>query len=248
MNEKITRLEAPIKTSLRYNFHSLVDGPINLSLYLDNLTDISNQLLLTFDYSGIFQQMSLITSGIIPQSHSYIESASKTWPFFIVENSEICKWLAYESAGINKPEDFKHYVIVTKNVIFDIVSGADPFFNIVAKDKKKKHFCSYPNTLNKEKNLLEYEELSGLLATIQRHNNSEAPIEYIIERLEFRSEGILEHDAAWSKQFNEYIEKIRINKALHNKVNIESTLNQMQKIIKEKMKLYEPYLEDTVYE
>ncbi len=63
------------------------------------------------------------TYNEIPDIQKYRENFYGV-PLYRVENSEYCKWLVQESAGIYT--EFQHYVIITINDIVDVISDVPP--------------------------------------------------------------------------------------------------------------------------
>ncbi len=55
----------------------------------------------------------------------------RDWFLYRVENSDFLKWTALESLGIYGDLYNKHFCIVTENDVVDILSAADPTFEII---------------------------------------------------------------------------------------------------------------------
>ena len=53
--------------------------------------------------------------------------------FFIVENSNLIKWLVTESGGFIECFELKHFVFLNYNYFFDIVAHSNPDIEIIKK-------------------------------------------------------------------------------------------------------------------
>lgn len=131
MQEQWLRWEPSLKVANSYIFEKISEKAersekFNIEL-IDNL--LQNKKLKIKFKDGVlayrlvkneFRQQTLI------QLQSLYDAEYLNWPFFKVQNSTYIEWLTKQACNIYPPEDFVHYVFLTKNYTLDVIDSSGP--------------------------------------------------------------------------------------------------------------------------
>jgi len=125
----------------QYYMTALIDDVTGFYIRLGESNNNPRGLFITFEHSiGAYR---ITDEGdraakLLYLHDTYGHDFFAKWSFFTVVNSEYLEWISQEAAGIFDAKSTKHLVLITENVIIDIVSSYEPKIELIADIKQHK--------------------------------------------------------------------------------------------------------------
>lgn len=136
MIEQWIKWEPLLGLTETYCIDSICDSSDGFTIILSEEKDENKKIVMKFGYSvGSHRQTNEDLSSFVINElcKTYGENFYVNSSFFRVENSNYLKWLSEQSGAISDELQYKHFVIMTSDVILDIAARFEPTIEWVTK-------------------------------------------------------------------------------------------------------------------
>lgn len=114
---------------------------LNGNYYLEKISEKYGKFEITLEHTKTKKSIRFIFSNVFVSRYveeglrfilfellevKYGVNFYKDWAFFQVQNSDLLQWIHIYSAGTSDMRNIKHFVIMTQEVILDILCASDP--------------------------------------------------------------------------------------------------------------------------